>query len=216
MNNGSSSESVLFVVSGPGGVGKTSLVTAWMEAEPDLLYTKSVTTRELREKLANYDHIPEKTFLEMLERDEFVKWINRYGEYFGTLHQPIRQAITEGKDMVFDYCPEGYLNLKRYYRDHVIGIFVMAPSVDVMRERLLGRGAEHSAEREIRYQMALQDFDFVDFHEYHVVNDDFDTALAQLRAIRVAEKARVSRKKEIPFRSMARKTLLRYYDVPQL
>ena len=92
----------------------------------------------------------------------------------------------------------------------------MAPSVDVMRERLLGRGTEHSAEREIRYQMALQDFDFIDAHDYHVVNDDFDRAVAELRAIRIAEKARICRKKEIPFRSMARKTLLRYYDVPQL
>jgi guanylate kinase len=211
-----SSESVLFVVSGPGGVGKTSLVTEWMRAEPDLIYTKSVTTREPREKLENYEYIEQTEFLAMIERDEFVQWINPYGEYFGTLHAPIRQAIAEGTDMVFDYCPEGLLNLSRYYRQHVIGIFVMAPSLDVMRRRLAARGTEFTEEVEIRYQMALQDFDFIDEHEYHVVNDDFDTALAKLRSIRAAEKARVSRQKSISFRRQARKAMLRYYDVPQL
>lgn len=213
---GVSRDSVLFVVSGPGGVGKTSLVEAWRQAEPDLGYAMSVTSRAPRQKLENYHHVSEDEFRAMIAGDEFVQWINPYGEYFGTPHQPIRDAIAEGRDMVFDYVPEGLLNLRRSYRDHVVGIFIMAPTLDVMRARLEARGTEAAGEVEIRYEMALQDFDFIDIHEYHLVNEDFEATLQNLRAIRAAEHARVSRMKHIPFRAHARKALLRYYDVPKV
>ena len=216
MSSSTGAESVLFVVSGPGGVGKTSLVHAWREAEPDLLYTRSVTTRAPREKLEYYEHVSEPAFLDMIERGDFVQWINPYGEYFGTLDKPIQEAIAAGRDMVFDYAPEGLLNLRRSYPAHVVGIFVTAPSLSIMRARLEARGTEAAGEVDIRYNMALQDFDFIDAHEYHIVNDDFATALARLRAIRAAEKARVTRIKNIPWRAMRKRALLKYYDVEQL
>jgi guanylate kinase len=206
----------LFVVSGPGGVGKTSLVEAWRQSEPDLGYTTSVTTREPREKLENYEHVSREAFLAMIERGDFVQWINPYGEYFGTLHAPIRNAIDEGRDMVFDYVPEGFLNLRRYYPAETVGIFVMAPDMDTMRRRLENRGTEFAAEVDIRYEMARQDFDFIDQHDYVVINDDFDRALARLRAIRAAEQVRVSALMALPFREHRRATLVRYYDVPTL
>ncbi len=206
----------LFVLSGAGGVGKTSLLEAWRKAEPDLGYTTSVTTREPREKLENYRHVSKTIFLAMIERGEFVQWINPYGEYFGTLHAPIKEAIAAGHDMVFDYVPEGYLNLKRYYPEAAIGIFVMAPDMATMRRRLEARGTEFAAEVEIRYEMARQDLDFIDQHDYLVINDNFAEAVAQLRAIRVAERARVSRLTSFPCQQHKRPTLLRYYDVPTL
>lgn len=206
----------LFVLCGPGGVGKTSLMEAWRAAEPDLGYTISVTTREPREKLENYEHVSKAEFLAMIERGEFVQWINPYGEYFGTRHHPIREAIEAGRDMVFDYVPEGYLNLKRYYPDSTIGIFVMTPDMATMRRRLEARGTEFAAEVDIRYEMARQDFDFIDQHDYVVINDDFEETVATLRAIRTAERARVSRLIRLPWQRHRRPTLLRYYDVSTL
>ncbi len=199
----------LFVVAGPGGVGKTSLVEAWRRAEPDLGYTTSVTTREPREKLENYEHVSRQSFRAMIERGDFVQWINPYGEYFGTLHAPIREAIAQGRDMVFDYVPEGFLNLRRYYPASTVGIFVMAPDMATMRRRLENRGTEFAAEVDIRYEMARQDFDFIGQHDYIVINDDFDEALARLRAIRAAERARVSALFELPFQRFRRPTLVR-------
>jgi guanylate kinase len=152
----------------------------------------------------------------MIERGEFVQWINPYVEYFGTLHAPIRDAIAAGHDMVFDYVPEGFLNLRRYYPGATVGIFVMAPDMATMRRRLEGRGTEFAAEVEIRYEMARQDFDFIEEHDYLVLNDDFDEALGRLRAIRAAERARVSRLTELPFQDQRRATLVRYYSVPTL
>lgn len=206
----------LFVLCGPGGVGKTSLMEAWREAEPDLGYTTSVTTREPREKLENYQHVSKAEFLAMIERGDFVQWINPYGEYFGTRHQPIREAIEGGRDLVFDYVPEGYLNLKRYYPAATVGIFVMTPDMATMRRRLEARGTEFAAEVEIRYEMARQDFDFIDQHDYAVINDDFDETLATLRAIRAAERSRVSHLTRLPWQRHKRSALLRYYDVPAL
>lgn len=211
-----SSRGRLFVVAGPGGVGKTSLVEAWRAAEPDLGYTVSVTTREPRKKLENYEHVSEEEFLDRMRRGDFVQWINPYGEYFGTLHAPIREAIAAGRDMVFDYVPEGLLNLRRSYPAETVGIFVMAPDMDTVRRRLEARGTEYAAEVEIRMQMARQDLDFIDQHDYIVINDDFEDALARLRAIRMAERARVSGLTRLPFQALRHPTLLRYYDVPTL
>jgi guanylate kinase len=118
--------------------------------------------------------------------------------------------------MVFDYCPEGYLNLRRRFPSQVIGIFIMAPSLSVLRERLANRGTECEEEMVLRYKMALQDFNFVDQHRYHIINDSFSASLDQLRAIRVAEHCRLDRQEGVlaAYAACAQGALLRYYDSP--
>ncbi|MEJ7597741.1 MAG: hypothetical protein WKG01_07525 [Kofleriaceae bacterium] len=214
--------SLLLVLSGPCGTGKTSLSLAWQHREPDLIYSRSVTTRTPRAGAApepQYDFIPREEFMRRVEAGDFAQWIHpSYDEYYGTARAPIDQAIAEGRDMVFDYCPEGYLNLKRFYPAHVVGIFIMAPDIETMQRRLVGRNSETTEELKLRYQMALQDFNFVDQHEYHVVNDDFETALTQLRTIRVAERLRLARQRQViaHYQHVARPSLLRYYEPAKL
>jgi guanylate kinase len=118
--------------------------------------------------------------------------------------------------MVFDYVPEGFLNLRRYYPEATVGIFVMAPDMGTMRRRLEGRGTEFAAEVENRYEMARQDFDYIGEHDYIDINDDFGESLARLQAIRAAERARVSRLTGLPFQEHRQPTLVRYYSVPTL
>lgn len=208
--------SLLLVVSGAGGCGKTSLVMQWLKDNPELGYARSVTTRKPRDpnKIEEqYDYVSQEQFAELIGKDAFVQWIHPYhDEYYGTPHAPITQAIEENRDMIFDYCPEGYLNLRRFYPDHVVGIFLMAPSLQIMRQRLAGRGTETGEDVDIRYHMALQDFNFIDQHDYHLINDDFADTLETLKAIRRAEHAKTHRLlNDLPYKQLAKKTLLRYY-----
>jgi guanylate kinase len=208
----------LFVLSGPSGTGKTSLALAMLASEPALGYTRSVTTREPRGLgEQHYDYVSRDEFRRMVENDEFAQWIHpSFDEYYGTRRAPVAEALAQGRDLVFDYSPEGYLNLRRRYPQATVGIFVMAPSVREMDERLAGRGTENVNELALRRQMAERDFDFVDQHDYHVINDDFDVTLEILLSIRRAEKARLSRQHGALKRYSAhrRPTLLRYYDPP--
>ncbi|UXY33123.1 guanylate kinase [Streptomyces sp. HUAS TT20] len=207
---------LLFVLSGPSGTGKTSLAQALVQADPALGHARSVTTRKPRPGAGeeHYDHVSRDEFLRMVGDGEFAQWIHpSYDEYYGTLRTPLEKALAAGQDLVLDYCPEGYLNLKRCFPEQTVGVFVMAPSVEHMDRRLAGRGSENTEERELRHTMALRDFNFVDQHDYHVVNDEFDHALETLRAIRRAEKARLRRQRPVldAYARYAEPTLLRYY-----
>jgi guanylate kinase len=204
---------LLLVLSGPGGVGKTSLMMEWRRRDPSLRYTTSVTTRSPRPKAEQYEHVGEDEFLELVEAGEFVQWIKPPGlEFYGTLRAPIEASVADGADMVFDYCPEGYLNLRRAYPDHVVGIFVMAPSLETMRDRLERRGTEADGEVDVRMDMALKDLAFIDAHDYFVVNDEFETTMATLEAIRHAEHHRAASNGERDrFAAIGSTALLRYY-----
>lgn len=204
---------LLLVLSGPGGVGKTSLVMEWRRRDPSLRYTTSVTTRSPRQKAEQYEHVDEDEFAALVAKGEFVQWINPPAlEFYGTRRAPIDQSVADGADMVFDYCPEGYLNLRRAYPDNVIGIFVMAPSIETMRDRLEQRGTEADGEADVRVEMALKDFAFIDAHDYFVVNDDFETTMATLEAIRQAERHCVRRSIDRErFAALGSPALLRYY-----
>lgn len=115
--------------------------------------------------------------------------------------------------IVFDYCPEGYLNLQRFFPNQAVGIFIMAPDIDTMKKRLQQRGTESEEEQLLIYDMALRDFNFVNQHQYYIVNQDFSEALAKLRAIQIAEKSKLARQPRVfeAYAEYSKPTLLRYY-----
>lgn len=206
---------MLYVLSGPSGAGKTSLALKWHQLNKDIGYTHSITTRKARVTEEQYVYISKEEFKKKIENDEFIQWVHpAYDEYYGTLKKPIEEAIAEGRDMVFDYCPEGYLNLKRLYPENIVGIFVMAPSFSELEKRLTGRGTETDEELIIRHDMAMKDLNFVDQHKYHLTNENLEDSLNVLDSIRQAEKYSLNNQNVLElYNAKAKKALIRYYTI---
>lgn len=216
--------SVFLVLSGPGGTGKSSLIRMWREADPDLGYVKNVTTRTRRapDPVSGVD---DDDFFEFVSREEFhrrvqagelAQWVNpQEGYYSGTPLAPLREAVAQGRDLVFDYTPQLFLNLQRAFPEQVVGVFVAPPSLEVLRDRLAGRGSEDGAKLQLKFNMGAQDMAYVDMHDYHVTNVDLADTLTTLRSILVAEKARLRRSpnlREVYADLRDPRQMLFYYD----
>ncbi|WP_196804599.1 guanylate kinase [Cellulomonas sp. URHD0024] len=194
--------SVFLVLSGPGGTGKSSLIRRWRDADPAVGYVKNVTTRARRspDPISGVDDdeffefVTRREFHRLVEDGQLAQWVNpQEGYYSGTPLGPLLDAVAEGRDLIFDYTPQLYLNLQRAFPDQVVGVFVAPPSLEVLRDRLAGRGSEDGAKLELKFAMGAQDLAYVDLHDYHVTNVDLESTLDTLRSILRAEKARLRR-----------------------
>lgn len=216
--------SVFLVLSGPGGTGKSSLIRMWRDADPDIGYVKNVTTRARRAPDPTsgvddedfFDFVTREEFRRLVEDGQLAQWVNpQEGYYSGTPLAPLLAAAAEGRDLVFDYTPQLFLNLRRAFPEEVVGVFVAPPSMEVLRERLSGRGSEDGAELQLKFTMGAQDMTYVDMHEYHVTNTDLPSTLDALQSILRAEKSRLRRSANLTeiYRSMRDpRQMLFYYD----
>ncbi|MGN2640635.1 guanylate kinase [Nocardia takedensis] len=218
------SSSVFFVLSGPGGTGKSTLIRMWRKADPDIGYIKNVTTRGRRapdpasgvDDEDFFEFVTRKRFREMVENDELAQWVNpQPGYYSGTPRQPLLDAIAHGRDLLFDYTPQLYLNLQRAFPEQVVGVFVAPPSLAVLRDRLTGRPGDQGAKLQLKFNMGVQDLSYVDMHDYHVTNHDLDETLETLRGILKSEKHKLARNPDLRalYETMKdRRQMLFYYD----
>lgn len=216
--------SVFLVLSGPGGTGKSSLIRMWRDADPDLGYVKNVTTRTRRAPDPTtgvdddefFDFVTRQEFARRVADGELAQWVNpQEGYYSGTPLAPLLDAVAAGKDLVFDYTPQLFLNLQRAFPEQVVGVFVAPPSLDVLRHRLAGRGSDQGDKLQLKFNMGAQDLAYVDMHDYHVTNVDLGSTLETLRSILRAEKARLRRSPNLaeiygPMRDP--RQMLFYYD----
>lgn len=213
-------DSIFLVLSGPGGTGKTSLIRRWLHECPELGYVPNVTTRPPRPAYAVderglYQYVTGTEFQRMVREDAFAQWVNPSpGKYYGTPIAPLREAIAEGRDLVFDYTPQLYINLRRQFKRQVVGIFVVPPTFAELLRRLETRGTERGQDLHVKQQMALQDLGYIDEHDYHVVNDDIERTLHMLKAIHSAERCNLRRIEGLDraCKEVAPRSMMFYYD----
>jgi guanylate kinase len=170
----------LIIFSAPSGAGKTTIVKHLLKKFPNLSFSISATTRELRgtEQHENdYYFITKEDFLHRVARQEFVEFEEVYsGTFYGTLRSEIERIWNEGKHVIFDIDVEGGLRLKRKYEDDALAIFVQPPSLEVLKERLGGRGTDSEEKLQERYIKAEKELKYADKFDVILKNYELETA----------------------------------------
>lgn len=175
----------LFVVSAPSGAGKTSLVKALIDDDPTIDVSVSHTTRKLRPGEidgVNYHFVNEERFHEMLENDEFLEWATVFDHLYGTSIDAARRVLEAGKHVILEIDWQGAQQIRRKVSGTQT-IFIFPPSLQALRDRLTGRAQDDPATIERRTADALEELSHWSEFDYLVVNDDFNTAVSELRAV---------------------------------
>lgn len=177
----------LVIFSAPSGAGKSTLVNYLLPQFPQLSFSISATSRAPRgqeEHGKDYYFLSSEEFKVRVAQDELLEWEEVYsGAYYGTLHTEVERIWSEGKVVVFDIDVVGALNLKKQFGDRALALFVQAPSVEILEQRLRGRGTD--SEEKIQQRVAKATIEMARAPEFDkvVVNDDLNTAKAEALAI---------------------------------
>ena len=185
----------LFVVSAPSGAGKTTLCREIRLRLPDLAYSVSVTTRPPRPGEidgADFRFVGAPEFRAMLARGEFAEWATVHGNLYATRARALEDALTTGRDVLLDIDTQGAAQLRARYPDAVL-IFILAPSVKELEQRLRERRSDMDADIERRLVRAREEIALWRQYDYLIVNRDVKEAMEQLESIILAERCRVAR-----------------------
>jgi guanylate kinase len=170
----------IILLTAPSGSGKTSIVKYLMEKLPVLSFSISATTRPPRESEKNgvdYYFISESDFKEKIQQKEFLEWEMVYeGKYYGTLKSEMTRIWAENKIPVLDIDVQGAIHVQQQYPVNTMAIFVQAPSLEELKNRLKARGSETEETLQARLDKASYEMSFKDSFKNIVVNDDFDKA----------------------------------------
>jgi guanylate kinase len=197
-NSGSQAGSrrgLLFIVSAPSGAGKTTLVERLVCAVPDIVMSRSYTSRAVRHGETDgvdYNFVSRDRFEAMIAADAFLEWANVFGNLYGTSASDTERLLSSGRDVVLVIDVQGARQLRRRGVEATT-IFVMPPSAAVLEQRLRGRSKD--SDGAIRRRLDVARTEVASYHEYDfiVINDDVPSAMERLRSIVVAERARLRR-----------------------
>ena len=184
---------VLLIVASPSGAGKTSLCRRLMADHGGLELSISMTTRDPRPgEVAGRDYhfVSHAEFQRLIDQDAFLEWADVHGQRYGSPRAPIDRALAEGRDVLFDIDWQGAAEVARKCPEDAVRVFILPPSLEELRRRLVTRSqdAEHVIER--RIQNAKGEIEHCDAFDYVFVNDDFDRSYAELAHIYHAERSR--------------------------
>lgn len=184
----------LYVISAPSGAGKTSLVAALLEQDPLLGVSVSHTTRPMRPGEVDgvdYHFVDRPAFEAMIARSQFLEHASVFGNYYGTSQVWVEQTLAAGRDVILEIDWQGAVQVRRLMTD-CVSIFIAPPSPSALRARLTGRGTDSPEVVERRLREAREECRHALEFDYLVINDQFDVALAELRAIVTSQRLRIA------------------------
>ena len=184
----------LIVISGPSGVGKSTVVSGVMAQCDTLQFSVSATTRPMRPGEVdgkNYYFVDHATFQAMIREEKLLEYAQYVGNYYGTPEAPLNEALAQGKDVLLDIEVQGALRVKARRPDAVL-IFMLAPSFADIEKRLYGRGDTAPALGEEPLNRARWEYTQAPNYDYLVVNDNVDKAVSEILAILTAEKCKTA------------------------
>jgi guanylate kinase len=194
---------LLIVLSSPSGAGKTTISRMLLDADNEIAMSVSATTRPMRpgeHEGKDYHFVGDDEFDRIIEDNEFVEWANVFGYRYGTPKQPVKDALREGRDILFDIDWQGARQLEPDFEGQLVTIFLLPPSMAELEERLRARGTDSEDVIADRMQRASDEISHWAEYEYVLVNDEMDDCLARVRAIIAAERSkRVRQPNLVPF-----------------
>ena len=186
----------LFIVSGPSGVGKSTVLRALFAQNTNLYFSVSATTREPRpgeEDGVHYHFLTMDTFREWIAKDEFLEYAEFVGNAYGTPRKYVDEALDAGKDVILDIEVQGAEQVCAK-RPETVTVFIAPPSWDELKRRLTARGTDTAEKIQKRLQRAKEEVLKAHHYDYFVINDTVENAVQELCAIMIAEHCRPGEK----------------------
>ena len=177
-----------FIFSAPSGSGKTTLVKHLLDNNPDLGFSISASTRDKRgrkeEQGKDYHFLTPEEFKVKIDNDEFIEWEEVYeGNFYGTLKSEIQRIWDSGKNVIFDVDVKGGLNLKKYFGENALSVFVKVPSFEILEQRLADRGTESKDSLSRRLFKAKFEMSFQDKFDVILINEELDKSLKEAQRL---------------------------------
>lgn len=177
----------VIIFSAPSGSGKSTIVSHILKLHPEMEFSVSATSRAPRGQEHNgieYHFFTADEFRKMIAEDKFVEYEEVYaGSFYGTLKSEIQRIWDKGHVIIFDVDVKGGVNLKKYFGDKALSVFIQAPSVEELRKRLVARGTDSAEAIAKRVAKASEEMTYADKFDYILVNDDLQKAYAEAEKV---------------------------------
>ena len=196
--NRTADKGALVIVSGPSGVGKGSVAAAVLRRDPLTRFSVSATTRSPRpgeEEGKSYYFLSKEEFLLRRAQREFLEWAEVFGNFYGTLNSEVDRLLGAGYNVILDIDTQGAANVRKL-RPEAVSVFIMPPSLEELKRRIVCRGTETPDVLELRLSRAESEMALAPNYDHIIVNDEIETAAGELIDIIAARRAAVNSNKE--------------------